>query len=185
MKSHPRDTDIFSTILFSINRSLSLPFSLSHSNNNTCAHAQFLLGLFLFKRFHPFRFRGRQLRSHPWLFPLFCSREHPLTKPTGLTMKKNLCPFLSMHPATPWFQHHLSLAWLPRSPQLVSTPTLSLLQSASYTAYDLIFLSHISFHNHFMTMLSWLLSVLITLQSCPLLQGAILCKPYILSTLRN
>lgn len=97
MKSHPRNTDIFSTILFSINRSLSLPFSLSHSNNNTCAHAQFLLGLSPFKRFHPFRFRGRQLRSHPWLFPLFCSREHPLTKPTGLTMKKNLCPFLSMH----------------------------------------------------------------------------------------
>lgn len=108
MKSHPRNTDIYSTILFSINRSLSLPFSLSHSNNNTCAHAQFLLGLSPFKRFHPFRFRGRQLRSHPWLFPLFCSRERPLTKPTGLTLKKNLCPFLSMHPATPWSQHHLS-----------------------------------------------------------------------------
>lgn len=62
---------------------------------------------------------------------------------------------------------HLSLAWLPRSPQLVSTLTLSLLQSASYTAYGLIFLPHISFHDHFMTVLSWPLSVLITLQSCP------------------
>lgn len=162
MKSHPWNTDNYSTILFSINGSLFLPFSLSHSNNNTCAHAQFLLGLSPFERFHPFRSRGRQLRSHPWLFVSFVHLS-----------------VLSQSPLTSLWKRisvHFSTCTLPHpDPSLTgmaaSVPTTRVYPHALPFAicflHSLIFLPHISFHDHFMTVLSWPLSVLITLQSCP------------------
>lgn len=191
MESHPWNTDNYSTILFSINGSLFLPFSLSHSNNNTCAHAQFLLGLSPFERFHPFRSRGRQLRSHPWLFVSFVHlsilSQSPLT---------SLCIRISVHFSTCTLPHpDPSLTGM-----AASVPTTRVYPHA--LPFAICFLHSLRPHISSSYLLSWsfhdralLVSVCLdnttimstSLTSClqPSLPGTILYKPYILSTLRN